>query len=204
MARVVQHVLSEEVLDKTMCLFWQRGYFNTSIDDIVATTGFNRSTLYKYYHGKHGLFIEMLKRFRSKVIASATQPLQDPMCGIQGIKDFFAQFLDKSTSMMSSYGCFLISTASEVSAHDKEVMALTSDFIDHLRVLFRNILTALHEKGYNQRIIDSEKLANFLSGNVTGLMTLFRSGASKTIVYHQVDIIHQMLAHVEQGSLTFQ
>ena len=56
MSQVIQHSLSEEILDKTMALFWGKGYFNTSIDDIAVVTGLNRAALYKYFGGKTSYF----------------------------------------------------------------------------------------------------------------------------------------------------
>lgn len=38
MKQIVQRTLPEEVLDKIMTLFWEKGHFNTSIDDIIVAT----------------------------------------------------------------------------------------------------------------------------------------------------------------------
>src|SRR6202522_142366 len=111
MAQVIQRSLSEEVLDKTMNLFWEKGYFNTSIDDITAVTGLNRAALYKYFGGKDKLFLAMLERFRKNITEKVHIPLQTKTNGIEGIATFFTQFLELYESAnIGSRGCFLIST----------------------------------------------------------------------------------------------
>src|SRR3990167_454326 len=93
MGSVIQRTLSNEILDKTMYVFWERGYFNTSVDDLVVATGFNKSAIYKYFGGKHELFIAMLKRYRDVVTPRLTTPLKETHRGLQAIDNFFSQFL---------------------------------------------------------------------------------------------------------------
>src|SRR3990167_10863057 len=75
MARITQRVLSEEVLDKTMQLFWEKGFFNTSIEEILEVTGFNRAAIYNHFGDKKGLFIAMLQRYRAQITPKLTLPL---------------------------------------------------------------------------------------------------------------------------------
>src|SRR5260221_694659 len=81
-----QKPLTEDVLDKTMNLFWEKGYFNTTIEDIIAVTGLNRASLYKYGGGKDELFVKMLKRFRKNITDPVTIPLQNKADGVESIK----------------------------------------------------------------------------------------------------------------------
>src|SRR5271155_5644668 len=141
MPQVIQRSLSEEVLDKTMNLFWEKGYFNTSIDDITAITGLNRAALYKYFGGKDKLFLAMLKRFRENITNKVTIPLQTKINGIEGITAFFTQFIKLyDSASLHSRGCFLISTAVDIHSHNKEIDNFIQGFLDDLRSKFRNLL----------------------------------------------------------------
>src|SRR3990167_10888940 len=92
MPRATKRILDDEVLDKTMQLFWQKGYFNVSIEDILQTTGFNRSAIYNHFGNKNSLFVAMLKRYRDQITTQLTLPLQDSQRGLKAIEDFLAQF----------------------------------------------------------------------------------------------------------------
>src|SRR5271156_3321334 len=147
MSQVIQRSLSDEILDKTMILFWKKGYFNTSIDDITVVTGFNRAAIYKYFGGKEQLFLAMLERFRKNVTDVVTIPLQNKKNGLEGIKSFFTKFIELYDSKnLSSRGCFLVSTAIDVHAHSKEVSLFIDKFFSDFRTLFRNLLMYAREE----------------------------------------------------------
>jgi TetR/AcrR family transcriptional repressor of nem operon len=186
MPQITQRILSEEVLDKTMNLFWEKGFFNTSIEDIIETTGFNRAAIYKYFGGKDGLFVAMLKRYRSQVTTFLTAPLQNQSRGVEGIKEFFTQFIQLHEMNSLSRGCFLITTASEIPSHNEDVALLIKDFLDYLRKLFRNLLKSEPIQIKRQTKMDVDSTADFLVGNVFGLMTLCRSQAPKQVFENHI------------------
>lgn len=194
MSTVTRHVLSEELLDKIMCLFWEQSYSNVSIDDLVRVTGFNRAALYKNFGGKHGLFVAMLYRFRDKVVLDATRPISDPAHGLDGIKTFFQQFSENNLHEMPSRGCFLIATASELPMHDAEVVAVIEEFVDHLRGMFGKCMRYMQAEQQLSPGVDVEVAADFLVGNLIGLMTMYRAGAERRMVDNHVKGIIGFLA----------
>ena len=198
MTQLSSNHISEQTLDKAMLLFWEKGYFNTSVEDIVGVTGVNRATLYKNFDGKQGLFLAMLRRFRSNVIQSATDSLQDPSRGIEAIHFFFNQFFHADCQMMSSHGCFIIATATDIPSHDDEVTELIHDFINHLRTLFLDIFIHLKSQKQIDQGEDPKALADFLVCNVLGLVTLFRSGADQTIARRHVQTVNRFLVNLRQ------
>ncbi len=44
-------------------LFWRRGYDDTSIEDIVKTSGLNRYSIYNAYGGKEGIFQAAVRQY---------------------------------------------------------------------------------------------------------------------------------------------
>ncbi len=194
MEQLIQRSLSEEILDKTMTLFWEEGYFNASIDDITTVTGFNRAAIYKYFGGKNQLFLAMLQRFRKNVTDVITIPLQTKTNGLKGIRNYFNQFLELYDSKgLKSRGCFLISTAVDVQAHNKDVAAFVKDFLDDLRALFQNLLGYARDEGMLAQSVDIGSVADFLVGSLFGLMTLCRSSAPRQVFENHVGGIDKFL-----------
>lgn len=186
MSKVTQRVLSEEVLDKTMRLFWEKGYFNTSIEEILEVTGFNRAAIYKHFGGKKELFLAMLRRYRAQITPQFTLPLQNQSNGLDAIKDFFMQFVRMRNTNSLPHGCFLISTASDIPSHNQEIAEFIQDFLNYLHQLFRNIFDCMKSKNELGSDVDSKALADFMIGNVFGLMTICRTQASKRVVENQI------------------
>jgi len=201
MGQVTQRIVCEEMLDKTMQLFWKRGFFNTSIEDVVEATGFNRAAIYKYFGGKEGLFLAMLKRYRDQMTPQLTAPLlHNQPSGIENIKTFFSQFLQLYQQNCLSDGCFLIATASDLPSHHQDVAIFIKDFLEHLRQLFRNRLE--DEQKTNKLIseMDVNATADFLVGNVFGLMTLFRSDAPYELLKNHINGVMNYLSSIPKAT----
>jgi AcrR family transcriptional regulator len=52
----------KRLLEKAEELFWDYGYNAVSVDQIAAEAGISKMTIYKHFHSKEDLFIEVLNR----------------------------------------------------------------------------------------------------------------------------------------------
>lgn len=57
----------EEKLHQAMTLFWQKGYANTAISDLVEHLQINRFSLYNAFGDKQKLYYEALDRYLNLV-----------------------------------------------------------------------------------------------------------------------------------------
>lgn len=191
MNRITETVLSSAVLDKTMRLFWAKGYGGAPIEEIVEATGFNRAAIYKRFGGKHELFLAMLSRYREHVTGQLLDPLRKSEGGIGALESFFEQFCHMPELTRESMGCMLVASASAASGLDSEVAKIVESYLDELRGLFQQALRQAHQRTELDDRVDIEAVADFLTGNVLGLMTLSRSGASPKAFHHHLDgIVH--------------
>jgi AcrR family transcriptional regulator len=55
----------EEVLEAAMLLFWDRGFEQTSIDELVEVMGIRTSSLYSSFGGKEALFLAAVDHYRA-------------------------------------------------------------------------------------------------------------------------------------------
>ena len=58
-----------------MAVFWDAGYAGTSLDDITASTGMNRPSLYGAFGDKHALYRHTLERYRASARAGLSEAL---------------------------------------------------------------------------------------------------------------------------------
>lgn len=56
----------DQVLDKAMHVFWQRGYEGTSLSDLTEAMGISRPSLYAAFGNKEELFRRALDRYANK------------------------------------------------------------------------------------------------------------------------------------------
>lgn len=199
MAPAIERVLSESVLDQTMRLFWARGYAQTSIEEIVAVTGFNRAAIYNRFGGKRALFLAMLQRYRAQVTARILAPLREPDGGLQALDAFFGQLTRVPELAQQSSGCMLVATASDKSNLDATASTLVTDYVEELTTLIRAALDTAQARGQIASTVEAGACTDFLVGNVLGLMTPARWPAPQTAFHHQIRELRRYLTHLEKG-----
>jgi AcrR family transcriptional regulator len=62
----------EEALDRSLLLFWQKGFQNTSLDEIAEAVGIKKPSLYAAFGDKEMLFRKVLHRYSAKL----SEPVQ--------------------------------------------------------------------------------------------------------------------------------
>jgi len=53
----------QKLLEKAEELFWKYGYGSVSVDQIAKEAGISKMTIYKHFHSKEDLFIEVLMKY---------------------------------------------------------------------------------------------------------------------------------------------
>lgn len=56
-------MMKEKILKASLSLFSKKGYYETSMDDIVEESGFSKGAIYGYFDSKETLFLELQKNF---------------------------------------------------------------------------------------------------------------------------------------------
>ena len=185
--------LSEENLDRAMRLFWEKGYYDTSIEDLMARTGLHRAAIYGKFGSKKGLFEALLTRYRAKVTAEKLAPLQLPDAALAELKQFFRQFRDSQALPSARLGCLMCLTAAEVSPHDPSIARIVSSYLDELRGLLRRACINARARRQVRTGTDVDQVADYLAGAVLGLMSLARAPAPRGAVTHYLDGVLQFL-----------
>jgi len=192
MNKIINKTISDEVLDKAMCFFWEKGYFNTSIDELIHVTGFNRRAIYSYFGSKHDLFLAVLQRYRREIAPLFTAPLKNTADGLAAIEVFFSQFERLNESNMPC-GCFLIATGSESPSHDTEITEFIHTFSHDLRELFKTCLACSVDNKSIRKSIDITTISDFLMVNVFGIMTMHRTRAPMETIINNIAMIKYFL-----------
>lgn len=195
MPRAMVSSVSEQVLDQAMRLFWERGYFDTSVDDLVAGTGLSRATIYSAFGSKEQLFAALLERFRRLHTDLMLTPLQASDAALPELRAFFLRIRGALARRGSRLGCLLCATAADPSAHMPSVAPIIRTFIADLQKLMSKALIHAQESGQFRYAGPVEPIASCLSANVIGLMTLARSPAPRSTVTRAVDgVLHYLNA----------
>jgi len=188
----------ETCLDQVMRLFWQKGYQDTSMADLVQHSGVQRYGLYETFGGKQSLFQHALDWYLNTVISQRLAMLErkQPDPSLMEIKQFFGQFIEHLEHPSSSLGCLICNTAVEVASHDETVVSKVQQYFDRLRWGFARALRTARQNGEIAESTDIAQVTEFLVGSVLGLTTYARSPAPRKDVQTYVRGILAMLEHL--------
>ena len=165
----------EKALDKAMGVFWHKGYFDTSVDDLVQQVGVSRYGLYATFGNKHELFLASLDRYRDTVVAQLIAGLETSNASLAEIQGFFGTFIELSKSERGKLGCFMCNTATELALHDDRVAAKIDSHIQRLTKAFRNALSNAQQGQKIKSDINIDDFAKYLTGVTLGLCVYARS-----------------------------
>lgn len=90
-------VLREKILHVASDLFQTRGINSTGVDTIVAVAGTTKMTMYKYFHSKEQLILEVLQRshqdFENWLSDKLTKNTRKPAEKLQKLFDFIEEWV---------------------------------------------------------------------------------------------------------------
>jgi TetR/AcrR family transcriptional regulator, transcriptional repressor for nem operon len=158
-----------DVLEKAMYLFWQKGYYQASIQDLVDTMGINRASLYGAFADKHNLYMKALERYRQQDVSEILLLFNRNLPAKQFFEALFDNVIVGLTDDPDRKGCFITNATLEMLPDDQEVQALVSTNISFLQEIFIEILNnSLEVNELNNKILPVET-ANFLISQIYGL-----------------------------------
>lgn len=164
-----------ELLDQAVRVFWEKGYWDTSISDLVEATGVQRYGLYASFGDKHGLFLEALERYLDTVIAGLVRELERPGAALPEIEEFLGRLAEIARKPGASRGCLICNTAAELGQDDQEVALRVEAYTRRLRRAFRTALIRARTLGQVPEGSNADEVARYLTGVVVGASVYART-----------------------------
>ena len=166
----------DEALDAAVALFWDRGFADTSMDELVRATGVSRYGIYGTFGSKRALFLRALERYGDLIAARTQSELRRPDAGLEAIRGYFHGLHAHSVAAPRRLGCLACNTATEVAPHDAEIAAAVRAIFDDLRGAFRRALENAVEGGELDTRHDLDDLAGYLTAMMRNLAIMERAG----------------------------
>lgn len=163
-------------LSKAMVVFWEKGYGDTSIEDLVEATGVSRYGLYAEWDGKHGLFLAALDKYKQDQIGFILSEMESVDASRLAVENFFSFFAMTAKGDGSRKGCMMANTAMEFGTADKQVAARVTKHFRRLEMAFRKCLKQAKADGEVHTDFEPDTAAIILAGIAQGLLVMVRAG----------------------------
>jgi TetR/AcrR family transcriptional regulator, transcriptional repressor for nem operon len=123
------------VMHQIMTTFWDRGFRNTSIDDLMAVTKLSRASLYTAFGDKNGMFMRALNRYVAGDFSRAWQILeseaQEPSPAVR-LAELISHW-EVTLIRSEGRGCFAVQTYIEFSHLEGPIASRVQALIKDLR-----------------------------------------------------------------------
>ncbi|AFY32174.1 TetR/AcrR family transcriptional regulator [Calothrix sp. PCC 7507] len=162
---------TDEVLAIAMELFWQLGYANTSMKDIVQATGIQPGSLYAAFGDKEKLFQQALKKYTQEFFRASMPRHRPPL---ECIQKWFEHLAKAMTNDSKHKGCLIINTAVERESHSPSTIAIIEDRLDEIESFFRQNLAQALQDGDLPDSFEVEIISKALLGVVVGMLAIAR------------------------------
>jgi AcrR family transcriptional regulator len=164
----------QRLIDAALYLFWERGFGNTSMSDLLARADVNSGSFYHFFESKEALLKAVLELYlealEPQIIAPAHARTSDP---IERIFAILAGYRERILQTNCHYGCPLGRLALEIDPENRPAHALIAE---NFRAWIGAVRSCL-EEAKHQLIegIDLESLAVFVLAVMEGGVMLSRS-----------------------------
>jgi TetR/AcrR family transcriptional repressor of nem operon len=117
-------------------VFWSRGYEDTSLPDLEAATGLNRSSIYHSFTSKRGLFDAAVESYLDDVVRPRLAPLiasdVEPGALETYLRGLRTAILDDASALAKN-GCLLLNATGSSLGHEAGLKTVVTRYCDDLR-----------------------------------------------------------------------
>lgn len=173
------------VIVGAMHVFWRRGYAAASIDELTAAMGLSRSSLYKRFRGKEGLYEEVLAYYNERVLRR--------MSGVQAktrraqIQALLLDYVESNPEPGKPSGCMLVKACVDIAELPPSGRATALKGIQAQHTLFRTIITSAVSEGELSAATKVDAMVWHYIGVLQAIMNLPQIGATVSDLRNMVD-----------------
>ncbi|RZU66932.1 TetR family transcriptional regulator [Microterricola gilva] len=124
-------------------VFWDKGFEAASLADLEEATGLNRSSLYRAFESKRGLYDAAVADYLDTVIAPRLARLRDAEDPAAALREYWATlsaFITMTPPDSPRRGCLLLNSASGIAGYDEQQRAVVDGYRASLQRAFESAL----------------------------------------------------------------
>ncbi|MFJ7150319.1 TetR/AcrR family transcriptional regulator [Streptomyces sp. NPDC100445] len=192
----VKHFDPDTALETVVRLFWRQGVASTGIQDIVAATGLNRSSLYATFGGKQELYLAALRRYLEQRSQPMFRRLAEDERGLSAVAEFFDGLIEaRCSGEYARWGCMVSNAHAGADQGDRDVRAVLDQHHQELRDAMYAALVTAEAEGELAAGADPAAAADLLTLLAYGVNLRSRAGADARALRRTVTAALASLGH---------
>ncbi|MCZ6854353.1 MAG: TetR family transcriptional regulator C-terminal domain-containing protein [Gammaproteobacteria bacterium] len=184
----------QATLQTAIEVFWEKGYFDGSVDEVVKRSGVAKYGIYGTFGTKRELFLQVLDQYGKDRKHDMLKPIYQPDASLPEIRKFFKEAPKRAMHKDSKRrGCLLCNTGIEIGAEDAEVRSVINGFFSEQADVFEACLTRAVANNELSADKDIKRLAKFLTKEFRLALMLAGSGEPLAEIQDQLEVALQVL-----------
>jgi len=186
------------IIEHALQLFSVKGYFNTSVSDLLEATKLTKGGLYGHFSSKeeiwYAVYDEAVIRWRG-IVFQGTREIDNPLTRIERvILNGLYEYLGKEVFVG---GCFFLNSLVELSGQSEPMKRkILGGFVRYARLL-ETWLQEAEEKGLIAKGLDHREIADFLVIAVNGAASLYSAIREQIILDQTASQIRRYLQQLK-------
>lgn len=178
----------DEIADAAMCVFWERGYAATSVQDLVEGTGLSRSSLYSTFESKQGLYQQALRRYQAITTANV-ELMASPGSTKDVIRQLLMRIVEDELGDPRRRGCLVANATLELAGHDESVAELVAHNFQRLQKALEKLIVRGQQSGEVAAEKNPRALARFFVNTMQGMRVLSKGSPARQRRQCLLDVI---------------
>ena len=189
----------QNIINHSMQLFSVKGYFNTSIADILKATSLTKGGLYGHFRSKediwYAVYDECVKIWKS-IVFNGVRNIPDPLERIERVvENTMKHYLGAD---LFAGGCFLLNSLVELSGQSSTMSNRVLEGFKSFSELLRLWLKEAEQKGMLRDGLNHGAIANFILISLNGTAPLYSSSKDPAIWKQTIAQLHFYIKHLRK------
>lgn len=160
---------TDNALDLAMQVFRSKGYHSASISDLSEGMQLTAGSIYKAFHDKRNLFLQVFARYTSLRNTTLSQRLAALPTGREKIAALLHFYLESASSVEGRRGCLVVGSAIELQQFDPELSGLVTTALQQNQQGILQLIQQGQQDGSVNPQCNAEALASVLLCLVLGM-----------------------------------
>ncbi len=177
---------------KGLEIFHAKGYYNTSLDDILNELSLSKGAFYHHFKSKEDYFINIVQNLIvQKVYALLIEPLNTNENPLPVIIESLESALDPGKKNEMAYGFMLNDFLTEFNKRNEEISGQLKEILNVWEVNLVSVLKKGKLDGHIARHVDCEGVATYVIASYLGMRSLLMDSSNKQLKYQYIQQLKQ-------------
>lgn len=162
---------ADMILDSAEKLFVEKGYADTSINDIAEDADFGRTSIYQYFGGKEEIYLRVLERYTDQL----TDRVRAAAATAETVRDMVTSFLEVLRRFIKEKPAFFALYFIQRYQVEPRLPAELKTELNSRRRMLENVFRDFYRRGIEKgevRDIGAKDASNLFFAQIMGMMLL--------------------------------